>query len=120
MKYKLYISGYIEETQQLLISFSSDNTANDAADYQSLAFDVVPYGDVTAQEVIDMIAKVAPTICSDIVTQETYKDDSQKSQDFRALIGQSFEYDENDLFHSQAAIEREVQASETAEQVEEI
>ena len=97
MQYKLYISGYIEETQQLLVSFSSDDTGAEAADYQSLAFDVVPYGDVTAQEVVDSIAKVAPTICSDIVAQETYTDDSQKAQDLRGLVGQTFTYDEADL-----------------------
>jgi len=92
MDYKLYVSGYIEETQQLLISFSSDETAREAIDYQSMAFDVVPYGDVTAQEVIDAISKVAPTVCSDVVVQETYKDDSAKAQALRDLVGQEFTY----------------------------
>ena len=92
MDYKLYVSGYIEETQQLLISFSSDETAREAIDYQSMAFDVVPYGDVTAQEVIDAISKVAPTVCSDVVVQETYTDDSAKAQELRDLVGQEFTY----------------------------
>ena len=113
MKYKLYISGYIEETQQLLVSFSSDDTANEAIDYQSMAFDVVPYGDVTAQQVVDMIAKTAPTICSDIVTQETYTDDSQKAQDLRGLVGQTFEYDEGDLVEVSGL--RQAPASDEAE-----
>ena len=76
----------------MLISFSSDETAREAIDYQSLAFDVVPYGDVTAQEVIDAIAKVSPTVCSDVVVQETYKDDSAKAQALRDLVGQEFTY----------------------------
>lgn len=97
MKYKLYVSGYIEETQQLLVSFSSDDTSKEASDYQSLAFDVVPYGDVPAHEVLNMIAKVAPTVCSDIVTQETYTDDSLKAQQLRGLVGRTFEYEEGKL-----------------------
>ena len=97
MDYKLYVSGYIEETQQLLISFSSDETAREAIDYQSMAFDVVPYGDVTAQEVIDAISKVAPTVCSDVVVQETYTDDSAKAQALRDLVGQEFTYKDFEL-----------------------
>jgi hypothetical protein len=97
MKYKLYISGYIEETQQLLVSFSSDETAREAIDYQSMAFDVVPYGDVTSQEVIDAIAKVAPTVCSDIVVQETYEDNSVKAQSLKNLVGQEFSYEKSDI-----------------------
>ncbi len=97
MDYKLYVSGYIEETQQLLISFSSDETAREAIDYQSMAFDVVPYGDVTAQEVIDAIAKVAPTVCSDVVVKETYTDNSAKAQALRDLVGQEFTYNDFEL-----------------------
>ena len=115
MDYKIYISGYIEETQQLLVSFSNDNTKREAIDYQSLAFDVVPYGDVSAEEVVDAIAKVAPTICEDIVTQETYTDDSVKSQELKSLVGQEFVYKDVELFpenqHRQAAV------SETTEEL---
>jgi dephospho-CoA kinase len=63
-----------------------------------MAFDVVPYGDVTAQEVIDAIAKVAPTVCSDVVVQETYTDDSEKAQALRDLVGQEFTYKLKDLY----------------------
>jgi len=108
MNYKLYVSGYIEETQQLLISFSSDETAREAIDYQSMAFDVVPYGDVTAQEVIDAISKVAPTVCSDVVVQETYTDDSAKAQALRDLVGQEFTYKDFEL----ASVSGHRQASE--------
>ena len=108
MNYKLYVSGYIEETQQLLISFSSDETAREAIDYQSMAFDVVPYGDVTAQEVIDAISKVAPTVCSDVVVQETYTDDSAKAQSLRDLVGQEFTYKDFEL----ASVSGHRQASE--------
>jgi len=97
MDYKLYVSGYIEETQQLLISFSSDETAREAIDYQSMAFDVVLYGDVTAQEVIDAISKVAPTVCNDVVVQETYTDNSEKAQALRDLVGQEFTYKDFEL-----------------------
>ena len=107
MDYKIYISGYIEETQQLLVSFSNDNTEREAIDYQSLAFDVVPYGDISAQEIVDAIAKTAPTICEDIVTQETYTDNSVKAEELKALIGQEFVYKDVEIFpesqHRQSA-----------------
>jgi hypothetical protein len=100
MKYKLYVSGYIEETQQLLISFSSDETANEAADYQALAFDIVPYGDISAQQIIDNIAKTAPTICNDMVIQETYTDNSEKANSLKNLIGKEFVYNDSTLVES--------------------
>jgi len=115
MNYKIYISGYIEETQQLLVSFSNDNTEREASDYQSLAFDIVPYGDVSTQEIVDAIAKVAPTICEDIVTQETYTDNSVKSQELKALVGQEFVYRDVEVFpeshHRQSGV------SETSEEL---
>ena len=115
MNYKLYVSGYIEETQQLLVSFSSDDTAREAIDYQSLAFDVVPYGDVSAQEVINQIAKVAPTVCHDVKVQETYTDSSEKAQALRDLVGQEFTYKEQDLFAVDAAQEAKEAAPEAVE-----
>lgn len=93
MKYKIHVSGYIEETQQLLVSFSSDETSREAADYQSLAFDIIPYGDVSIEEVLKQIAKQAPGICEDIKVQETYTDNSVKSHGFRNLVGKSYTYD---------------------------
>ena len=96
-KYKLYVSGYIEETQQLLVSFSSDETAREAEDYPAMAFDVVPYGEATPEEIMGMIAKTAPTTTGDIVTQETYTDSSEKAQGLKSLVGQSFSFSENDL-----------------------
>lgn len=98
--YKIYISGYIQETQQLLASFSSDDTAREAADYPALAFDVVPYGEATPEEIVSMIAKTAPTTTSDIVTQETYTDSSDKVEGLKALVGQTFSYSYEDLFPS--------------------
>jgi hypothetical protein len=120
MKYKVYISGYLEESNQLLVSFSSDDTKRDAGDYQAFAFDVMPYGNITAQEVIDQVAKIAPTMCSDIKLQEQYVSNEERDVELRAFVGQSFEYDENDLFPSGAAQDRDTQASSEAEQAEEI
>ena len=97
MSYKIYISGYIEETQQLLVSFSSDDTNLEAEDYQAFAFDVVPYGDVTPEELALMIAKNAPTMASDIVTQEKYTDNSEKAEGLRGLVGRSFTYTDEEL-----------------------
>ena len=120
MKYKLHISAYLEESNQLLVSFSSDATDREAADYQAMAFDIVHYGDVTAQQILDMIAHNAPTICSDITVAETYQSDDSRAEDLRAFVGQSFEYDENDLFNSQATEERQAAADADAAQVEEV
>lgn len=97
MNYKIYVSAYLEESNQLLISFSSDGTDKEAMDYQSMAFDVIPYGDISAQEIVKEIAKVAPTICNDIITAESYTATDQKSIDLRGLVGQSFEFTEDEL-----------------------
>ena len=95
MNYKIYISAYLEETNQILVSFSSDETEREAIDYQSLAFDLAPYGDDTPEEIIAKILKLAPTICSDIVVSESYKTDDAKASAMRELVGKSFEYKEN-------------------------
>lgn len=98
MKYKIHISGYIEKSQQLLVSFSSDETAREAEDYGAFAFDVVPYGDLTPQEIAKQIAKTAPVMTADIKRQEEYKTDSEKENGLRDLVGQSFEYTDDELF----------------------
>ena len=103
--YKLHVSGYIEETQQLLVSFSSDDTAREAEDYQALAFDVVPYGEATPEEIMSMIAKTAPTTTGDIVTQETYTESSDKAEGLKALVGQSFTYTDDDLLAPEEQVE---------------
>ena len=97
MKYKIHISAYLEESNQLLVSFSSDETEREAADYEALAFDVVPYGDATAQQILDQIAYNAPTLCSDITVAEAYQGDDSRAAALREFVGHSFEYDENDL-----------------------
>lgn len=96
--YKLYVSAYIEETQQLLVSFSSDDTARDAADYQALAFDIIPYGDASAEEIMAAIAKTAPTTVADMVAQEQYQDNSERAGELKSLVGQTFTYTDDDLY----------------------
>ena len=109
MNYKIHVSGYIEETQQLLVSFSSDETKLEAKDYQSMAFDIVPYGNVSIEEILKNIARQAPTVCQDIVTYESITNDDEKSEEFRNLIGQSFDYKFSDLFTlDMAVIEKEL------------
>lgn len=98
MNYKIYVSGYLEESQQLLVSFSSDDTAREAKDYQSLAFDIVPYGDISIPEILKQIAKQAPSLCGDIIVHETITNNDEKSEELRALIGQEFTYKHDDLF----------------------
>jgi len=102
MNYKIHVSGYIESTQQLLVSFSSDDTKHEAKDYQSLAFDIVPYGDMSVSDILKEIAKQAPTLCQDIVMYEKVTDNSEKSEEFRALIGKEFVYEHKDLFITDA------------------
>lgn len=120
MNYKIHVSGYIEETQQLLVSFSCDDTKHEAKDYQSLAFDIVPYGDMSVSDILKEIAKQAPTLCQDIVMYEKVTDNSEKSEEFRALIGQEFSYNDDDLFKSQASQERETALNLDAAQADEI
>lgn len=121
MNYKIHIAAYLEESNQLLVSFSSDATSMDAKDYQSLAFDVVPYGDVSAEEIVEQIAKTAPSVCGDIVVAETYQNDDARSAELRALVGQSFEYDEAQLTPPSAATTiRETSLSEEQESADTI
>jgi hypothetical protein len=102
MNYKIHVSGYIESTQQLLVSFSCDDTKHEARDYQSLAFDIVPYGDMSVSDILKEIAKQAPTICQDIVMYEKVTDNDEKSEEFRSLIGKEFTYKYKDLFITDA------------------
>jgi len=98
MNYKIHVSGYIEETQQLLVSFSCDDTNHEAKDYQSLAFDIVPYGDMSVSDILKQIARQAPTLCEDIVMYEKFTGSDEKSEGFRSLVGQEFVYEHKDLF----------------------
>ena len=98
MNYKIHVSGYIEETQQLLVSFSCDDPNHEAKDYQSLAFDIVPYGDMSVSDILKQIARQAPTLCEDIVMYEKVTGSDEKSEGFRSLVGQEFVYEHKDLF----------------------
>lgn len=97
MKYKIHVSAYLEESNQLLVSFSSDDTKREANDYQSMAFDVVPYGDITASEIVKEIAKAAPTICEDMKVAEVYENDDERSLELKNLVGRDFEYTDDNL-----------------------
>ena len=67
----------------------------------------MPYGEATPEEIVSMIAKTAPTTASDIVTQETYTDSSDKAEGLKALVGQTFSYTDEDLFPGAASTEVE-------------
>jgi hypothetical protein len=97
MNYKILITAYLEESNQILVSFSSDETSREAADYQALAFDVTSYGNISVSDMVKEIVKLAPTICSDIVVAETYEADDEKSLELRDLVGQSFEYSQGEI-----------------------
>ena len=115
MNYKIHVSGYIEETQQLLVSFSSDETKLEAKDYQSMAFDIVSYGDVSIEEILRNIARQAPTVCQDIITYESITNNDEKSEEFRNLIGQSFDYEYSDLFDVDISSRANARAPEPVE-----
>jgi hypothetical protein len=102
MNYKIHVSGYIEETQQLLVSFSCDDTNHEAKDYQSLAFDILRYGDMSVSDILKEIARQAPTLCQDIVVYEKFTGNDKKSEEFRSLIGKEFAYQHKDLFVTDA------------------
>ena len=98
MNYKIYVAGFIESTQQLLVSFSCDDTKHEATVYQSLAFDVVPYGDMSVTDILKQIAKQAPVVCKDIIMAERVTDNSERAEGFRSLVGQEFTYQHKNLF----------------------
>ena len=62
-----------------------------------MAFDIVPYGEVSVEEILKNIAIQAPEICKDIVIYESVTNNSEKSEEFRNLIGKSFDYPLSDL-----------------------
>ena len=97
MNYKIYVAGFIESTQQLLVSFSCDDTKHEATVYQSLAFDIVPYGDMSITDILKEIARQAPVVCKDIIIAEKVTDNSEKAQAFRDLVGQEFTYKDFEL-----------------------
>ena len=98
MNYKIYVAGFIENTQQLLVSFSCDHTKHEATVYQSLAFDVAPYGDMSITDILKEIAKQAPVVCKDIITAEKVTDNGERAEEFRSLVGKDFVYKHKDLF----------------------
>lgn len=120
MKYNVYVSGYLEETNQLLVSFSSDETGRDAKDYPSLAFDLISYGDIDPEQILLNIAKCAPTYCSDIYLAEKYEGNHERREEFLSFVGKTFEFDDSQFDESQASQHREQQAALDAEQAEEI
>ena len=97
MNYKIHVAGFIENTQQLLVSFSCDDTKHEATVYQSLAFDVVPYGDMSVTDILKQIAKQAPVVCKDIIMAEKVIDNSERAEEFRSLVGKDFVYKHKDL-----------------------
>ena len=120
MNYKLYISGYLEETQQLLVSFSSDDTKREAIDYQAMAFDIIPYGDISAEDVIKNIAKTAPSITNDMKVQEDYTNNDSKSEDFRSLVGKTFNFTHQELYPTDPVKSKEFVSDENVKEAEEI
>lgn len=98
MNYKIHISGYVSRTDQLLVSFSSDETKCDAKDYQSLAFNLSRFDGQDMSDVLKQIARQAPNICNQIKKEEENKDITALGEEFKPLVGQSFEYHHDDLF----------------------
>ena len=102
MEYKIHVSGYLEDSHQLLVSFSCEDTKHEARDYQSFSFDIAPYGDISVEDVLKEIAKQAPILCEEIIMYETIKNKDEKAEGFRALVGQEFSYNNKDLFVTDA------------------
>jgi len=98
MNYKIHISGYVSRTDQLLVSFSSDETKCDAKDYQSLAFNLSRFDGQDMPDVLKQIARQAPNICNQIKKEEENEDITALGEEFKPLVGQSFEYHHDDLF----------------------
>lgn len=118
MKHKLFISGYNESDQQLLVSFSSSETEREAKDYAPLAFDLAPYGDAPIKDILDMIANVAVSTCEDIATYESFQVDGERAEEIRSVVGKTFEYD--DLCEPRDHRDTDVAISPAAQQAEEL
>ena len=100
-KYKMFIADYNPQTNSLLVSFSSEDTKQDAKDYQSYSYDLINFGkDKTPEDILMEIARTAPTICEEIELQETFKVDKEDSNEFLKLERKEFEYTHEQLFPS--------------------
>ena len=121
MKYNVYVSGYLEETNQLLVSFSSDETGRDAKDYPSLAFDLISYGDIDPEQILLNIAKCAPTYCSDIYLAEKYEGNHERREEFLSFVGKTFEFDDSQFAEPSSALQnREASLSKEQESADSI
>lgn len=93
---KFKIKRYDDETNSIIVAFSSDETAtNNPDDYQEFAFQpTVQYPDITNMEVLKKrIAEQGMAIADMAKKIEDAKSNTTMQNNWKALVGQTFEYE---------------------------
>jgi len=94
------INGYDESSGSLIVSFCSDTTASqNPADYPSFAYQpITMFPDITdVQEITQRLAFAGVFEAEMAAKKEAVLQDTARIDAFKALVGQEFEYNINDL-----------------------
>jgi hypothetical protein len=99
-KIKFKIHKYDEESNSVIISFSSDETAtNNPDDYEGYAFQPIEmYPDITDMETLKKkIAEQGISLANMSKAKEDAKANTTMQNNWKALVGQTFEYNTSDV-----------------------
>lgn len=100
---KMKIVGYEEESNSLLVSYASDTTASqDPADYQPYAYQPINmWPDIDdVEEIKKRIALSGIYLAEQQARKESFVADQAKIAAYKALVGQTIEYQTADLIGS--------------------
>ena len=117
IKYK--IQGYDEETNSIIVSYCSDETAtNNPDDYAGYALQPIEnYPDVTdMEELKKKIALEGIGLAEQIKKTEQAKANTAMQNQWKALVGQTFEYNVNELTATNSEVQytNEINVPESA------
>lgn len=101
IKYKIH--KYDEDTNSIIVSFSSDETAtNNPDDYESFAFQpIAEYPDITdIEELKKKIAQQGMSLAEMHKKHEDASSNTTMQNKWKALVGQTFEYNVSDVIDS--------------------
>ena len=118
-KIKMKIKSYDETSNSIIVAFSSDETAtNNPDDYQEFAFQPsVMYPDITdMEELKKKIALEGIGLAKQAKKTEQAKANTAMQNQWKALVGQTFEYNVNELTATNSEVQytNEINVPESA------
>lgn len=102
-KIKFKIHEYDENTNSIIVSFSSDETAtNNPDDYTPFAFQPIQmYPDITdMEELKKKIAEQGMSLAEQAKREEDANNNTTMINNWKALVGQTFEYNTSDVLNT--------------------